>query len=352
MPGKKNTRENYAILLTGGSGFLGRAIVRELLKEPAPIPFKELRILDLQKDDSFEDERIHYIQGDVRDEKIVGAVTRGMDLVIHAAAIVDWGTKSKEDVISVNFGGTKNLLASARTNRVKAFVFTSSLDVLFDGKPKRNVNEDHPYPVKHSNAYCRSKYLAEKEVMEANTQEFRTAVLRPSDIYGEGDPYHIGSLVEMAKKGFYVTLGNGTAKSQHVYVGNIAFAHLQLSSALLNDNKAVPGNCYFITDGPGTNFFAFFGAIVRASGYRIRPANLWIPRHIAYAMGTLSEGVARLVRPIKYYNPKMSRFAVKYTCTDYTFSSDKARRDFGFTPVYSEEKALERTVAYWKNDKS
>jgi hypothetical protein len=53
------------------------------------------------------------------------------------------------------------------------------------------------------------------------------------------------------------------------------------------------------------------------------------------------------MRPVKYYHPKFSRFAVTYTCTDYTFTSEKAKEDFGFLPKYSHEEAFERTVAFF-----
>jgi len=65
-------------------------------------------------------------------------------------------------------------------------------------------------------------------------------------------------------------------------------------------------------------------------------------------MGCLSEFVAWLIRPLYTCRPKMSRFAVTYTCTDYTFTPDKAPRDFGFSPRYSREEAFERTITYFK----
>ena len=339
------------ILLTGGSGFLGKAIVNELLTEDAILPLEGLRILDQSGNTLPADPRIEYLQGDIRNEGIVQQATAGIDLVIHTAAIVDWGTKSKKELMSVNFEGTKILLEAARKNGVKAFVYTSSLDVLFYVKPKRDIDEDHPYPEQHTTSYCYSKYLAEKAVMAANSPVFRTSILRPSDIYGEGDPYHIGSLAEMARGGFYVRLGNGKSRSQHVYVGNIAHAHILLSDAILNGNRVVSGKSYFITDGPGSNFFTFFDSIIEAAGYRIWPKNLWLPRGLAYTIGILSEIFALLARPIKYYHPKMSRFAVKYTCTDYTFNSKRAAQDFGFQIKYKEEVALERTLAYWKKER-
>jgi nucleoside-diphosphate-sugar epimerase len=184
----------------------------------------------------------------------------------------------------------------------------------------------------------------------ANNNGLKTVILRPSDIYGEADPYHVDSLINMAKGGFYVRLGNGKPKSQHVYVGNMAFAHVLACNALLQ-NKAVDGQVYFITDGPGSNFFRFFDQIVSGAGYKIWPKNLWLPRRFAYSIGFLSEMIAHLASPVKKYTPKFSRFAVIYTCTDFMFSADKAKKDLGFEPKYSDEEALQNTIAYYNKQK-
>jgi sterol-4alpha-carboxylate 3-dehydrogenase (decarboxylating) len=108
---------------------------------------------------------------------------------------------------------------------------------------------------------------------------------------------------------------------------------------------------YFITDGKGSNFFKFFDQIVAGAGYRIRPKNLWLPRGFAYFLASLSEGVAWLAQPIKKYHPKFSRFAVTYTCTDFTFTSDKAKKDFNYEPKYTTEEALERTIAFYRAER-
>jgi nucleoside-diphosphate-sugar epimerase len=226
-------------------------------------------------------------------------------------------------------------------------VFTSSLDAVYSGKPLVNIDESHPYPENHRTTYCRSKYLAEEVVKKGNNEHLKTIILRPSDIYGEADPYHIGSLINMARGGFYVRLGNGKAKCQHIYVGNIAYGHLQAAAALMNGSGHIGGQVYFMTDAPGSNFFSFFDQVVIGAGYRIWPRNFWIPRPIAFAMGSMSEFFAFMIRPFKKYHPKFSRFAVTYTCTEYTFKSEKAKRDFGFTPKYSHDEALERTIDYY-----
>jgi nucleoside-diphosphate-sugar epimerase len=154
----------------------------------------------------------------------------------------------------------------------------------------------------------------------------------------------------MAKSGFYTRIGNGKALSQHVYSGNMAWAHVLAAKALAEGNAKISGNAYFITDSEPSNFFTFFDNIVSKSGYKIWPHNLWLPKGFAYFLGAISEYIAFAVRPIKYYTPKFSRFAVTYTCTDFTFSAEKAKKDFDFFPKYSKEEALERTVTYFRKN--
>jgi nucleoside-diphosphate-sugar epimerase len=352
-----DNQPNPRILLTGGSGFLGRAIVKELLDPDSPLKPSLLRIFDLSAYSGPADERIEMVTGDVRDVAAVSKACLGIDLVIHSAAIVDWGTKPEREVLSVNFGGTENIVRACHEHQVRHLVYTSSLDAIFGGKSLVNIDETIPYPEKHPNMYCRSKYLAEKLVLESNGKvhppaseidPLTTCVLRPADIYGEGDPYHIGSLINMAKGGFYVRLGDGSSKSQHVYAGNMAWAHVLAAKTLLDDNPAVAGNAYFITDSPPSNFFTFFDRIVEGAGYRIRPKNIWIPRNIAYVLGLISEGIALMVRPVKKYAPKFSRFAVIYTCSDFTFTSAKALQDFGLEPKYSPDEAYNCTVDHYR----
>ena len=340
---------SLTILITGGAGFLGNAIVMELLDEDGLIPVKEIRIMDLRAPDIQGDTRIQYIQGDIKDYDQVEKAVQGSDIVFHAAAIVDWGTHSEKEVYEVNYQGTENVIRACKAANVGILVYTSSLDAVFTGSPLVDIDENQPYPEVHPNMYCESKALSEQAIVHANSSTLKTCVLRPSDVYGEGDPYHIDSLMAMVKNGFYVRLGNGKSKCQHVYVGNMAHAHILAARHLLNNNTSLEGEIYFITDGPGHNFFSFFDQIIEKSGHTIWPRNLWLPRWIAYSIGSLSEAIAFILRPIKHYNPKFSRFAVVYTCTDFTFSSAKASKDFDFSPKYSQQEAIERTVKHYRS---
>ena len=348
MEGSEARKKQPNILVTGGSGFLGSRIVEEMMDPSSPFYPCQIRVFDINEYPG--EAEVEFFRGDIRDAGAVDKACEGTDLVIHSAAIIDWGTHSDEEVLSINAGGTRNVIEACKKHGIKYLVYTSSLDAVYAGKPLTDIDETLEYPTEHRTIYCKSKYLAEELVLRENGNGLAACILRPSDIYGEGDPYHMGSLINMAKNGFYVRLGNGKSKCQHVYVGNMAHAHVSAAAAMWNGSHKIDGEIYFISDG-NDNFFKFFDRIVEGAGYRIFPKNLWLPRGLAYSMASVSELIARMMRPVKKYNPRFSRFAVTYTCTDFTFSTDKAEREFGYRPKYSQQEALENTIRYYRQER-
>ena len=339
--------------------------MRELVLAEPIIDASEIRIFDLHEppSDFPDDARIRYVRGDVRDAEALRKAAAGADAVIHMAAMVDWGTHPETTVYAINTGGTKNALEAARSANATAFVYTSSLDAVMTGRSQRDVDESLPFPEKPANAYCGSKAEAEKLVMAADAADargtvaaagaMRTTVIRPSSVWGEGDPYHISALLELARKKTYVRIGDGTAVQQHVYSGNLARAHLLACRELLEASAEgreprCAGRPYFVTDSAPENFFRFFDRIVEASGYPIVPKNAWIPRDVMLAAGAVSESLAWMLRPFVHWNPKVSRFAVNYTCSDFTFTAGAAERDFDFEPKYGLDEAVGLTADWFR----
>jgi nucleoside-diphosphate-sugar epimerase len=175
---KSNLSQNIklSVLVTGGAGFLGKAIVQEFLDANSPVEVTELRILDVRDYDGARDDRIQYLKGDICNYDDINKACKEIDIVIHTAAIVDWGTRSEKEVYTANFTGTQNVIHACKENKVTMLVYTSSLDVVITGAPLSDIDESQPYPEKHLNMYCRSKCLSEKLVLAENSERFRTYV--------------------------------------------------------------------------------------------------------------------------------------------------------------------------------
>jgi nucleoside-diphosphate-sugar epimerase len=346
------------VLITGGAGFLGHALVRELSRSTADphavICPREIRVFDPRSPEPLDgDPRLRWIAGDVRDRAALREACRGVDLVFHCAALVDWGRKPTTLLEAVNREGTENVIAACVDASVPALVHTSTLDVVFTGRPRERVDESQPVADRHVNDYCRTKAEAEGLAIRANGAvladggSLRTAVLRPASIFGERDPYHVPGLVQTAFAGFVLRLGDGSGRCQHVYVGNVAHAHCLAARALL-DGTGAAGQAYFITDSEPENFFAFLEPILVALGYRYLPRALSLPRAPMHALGAGLEGIASLLRPVYRFAPLLTRFAVDFVCLEFTVSGEKLARELGYRPIYGKDEALARTIAHFR----
>ncbi|MCG3225378.1 MAG: NAD-dependent epimerase/dehydratase family protein [Candidatus Heimdallarchaeota archaeon] len=341
MSEKKEKTNNYPLknlgkcLVIGGAGMLGFEIVLQLKKEGYFV-----RILDLEPVDL---EGVESLVGDIRNLDVVEEACEGMDTVFQtAAAIWDPGTP-KRVYDEVNVIGNQNVIDTCIKFGIPRFVYTSTLDVVVDGKePIIYADESLPYPKKlPKDNYSRTKILAEKATIEANNEDgLLTVSLRPVGMYGPRDKYHIANIIQVAQSKNNIKLGDGTAEFSHVYSENAAYAHILAAKHLYSGSK-VPGECYFIADHqPADNLFVFMKPFLEALNLPVPEKS--IPYKIAYFLAWFAEKFA----PKSNFN----RFAVIQTCVDHTFVSDKAERDFSYKPIVSKEEAFEKTVDWFKNE--
>jgi nucleoside-diphosphate-sugar epimerase len=351
-----SAKHKPAVLITGGSGFLGAALVRELLKEPgrSPLAPREVRLFDTRPPEGVSDPRVRYLAGDVRSPEDLAEACEGVDLVFHCAAVIEWGQAPRSLVHDINVNGTRNVIAAALRAGVASLVYTSTMDVIYDGQPITRGDESIPYPDTFNLAYAETKARAEQEVIRANGARgragvLRTCALRPCGMFGEADPYHVGSILKMAREGrLTFRIGNGRALFQHVYVGNVAHAHVLAARSLMEPDGAAAGRVYFITDFEARNFFDYMAPIVEGIGYRMPPRRRYIPMPVMYALGFLMEGFSFLARPFARIQPLVSRTSVAMVCKDMTFTGERACRELGYSPRYSEDEAISRTVDYFR----
>jgi len=299
---------------------------------------EEIRILDLH---SINDDRFASFVGDIRNPEDVEKVCNGVDTVFQTAAEV-WNPNTPDNVYDeVNVEGNKNVINACRKFGVKRMVFTSTMDVVLDGKkPIVDGDETLPYPKKMpKDSYSRTKIISEKLVLDANSPALSTCALRPAGIYGPRDKYHLPNVIKVAKSKPAVKVGNGSAKFSHVYCENAAHAHILAAKNLYPGSK-VAGQVYFITDyKPAENFFDLMAPFLEALG--LEPIKKSIPYPIAYALSRINEKI----HPHSNFNS----FSIIQTCVDHTFVHDKATRDFGYQPVVSKEEAFRKTVEWFRD---
>jgi nucleoside-diphosphate-sugar epimerase len=362
-------------LVTGGGGFLGEAIVRQLRARG-----DEVRSFARGDYPALTALGVEVLRGDLRDPSAVARAAAGCDVVFHVAAKPGvWGPA--KDFHETNVVGTENVVAACVRGRVARLVYTSSPSVIFGGGPIEGGDESLPYPTRFLAHYPRTKAIAERHVLAANSAALRTVSLRPHLIWGPGDNHLVPRIVARARKGQLRKIGSGAAKVDSVYVDNAAEAHLLAADALAmpcspvagppipcrereravattnrsltraagNDGveRADPaGKAYFITNGEPVPIGDLIDRILRAAG--LPKLERSIPAGVAYAAGFASElvygalGIAR--------EPRMTRFLAKQLSTAHWFDLGAARRDLGYAPRVSIDEGMERLGAWLRSD--
>ncbi|MCB0820503.1 MAG: NAD-dependent epimerase/dehydratase family protein, partial [Bacteroidetes bacterium] len=204
------------ILITGGSGFIGRYFVEKFPKD-------EVVLLDLREPDY--QSHATYVKGDVRNENEVEQAMIGVDLVIHLAAMHhDFGIADSE-YFETNLKGAENIAASMKKHQVNRLINFSSVAVYgAQGNPGPTNETMIPAP---SSAYGHSKLQAEKvfEKLAAETPA-RIVTIRSTVVFGAFNLANVLNLIKAIDRGLYFHVGSGSNIKSIAYVENIVEAAL------------------------------------------------------------------------------------------------------------------------------
>lgn len=328
-------------LVTGGAGFLGRTIVKQLLTEGY-----QVKSLGRSAQDIWEGTDVEVVRCDLSaaGEELKEHL-QGIDSVFHTAAIAGvWGPAKTYH--NINVIGTQNLLRACQSEGVKRFIFSSSPSVVFNGVSHLGADESLPYPIEWFNHYQRTKATAEQLVLKANGQQLKTVSLRPHLIIGKDDPHLIPRMINKAKAGKLKIVGSGDNRVDMVHVDNAARAHV-LAELALRQGKAA-GEAFFITNGEPTDLWNWMTRFLEAIG--VEPPKGKVPFWLAYVAGGLLERVFRWTG--KKEEPPMTRFVAKQLSTHHTYDIAKARDILGYEPQISMAEATDELIAHWKGQLS
>ncbi|MCI5150153.1 MAG: SDR family NAD(P)-dependent oxidoreductase, partial [Candidatus Electrothrix sp. MAN1_4] len=169
------------VLVTGGGGFIGLALVRELCEQG-----KTVHVLGRHQYPEAKAAGAVSLQGDIRNLEDVQQAAAGCDTVFHVAAKAGiWG--AFQEYYAINVLGTLNVLAACKELGIEQLVYTSTPSVVFDGQDIQGGDESLPYSAKPLCAYAITKILAEQYVLQYNSKKLRTAAIRPHLVWGPGD---------------------------------------------------------------------------------------------------------------------------------------------------------------------
>jgi 3beta-hydroxy-delta5-steroid dehydrogenase/steroid delta-isomerase len=324
-------------LVTGSAGFVGSNLVRALLERGC-----EVHGFD-RAPATFEDPKLRWFRGDVRDRDAMREAAHGVDTVFHTAAMIETLTYTPrpfaELVRSVNIEGTRSVLQAARDSGVRRLVHTSSIITVFGGGHS-GVDETTPYSTA-SDLYSSTKVASEQLVLAANGESgMLTCALRPGGIYGPGERNTlIGPMIKALKQGApIVVFGDGATRMDYTYIDNLVDAQIRAAERLV-EGSPVCGEAYFVTDGDPINTGAFSQTLVGQMGLDAR--TLRVPGRLARAIATAGERVFQLLGKPK---PPVSIVDVELCVRDSYFSIDSARRDLGYRPIVNTREGLKRTA--------
>ncbi|WP_029114232.1 NAD-dependent epimerase/dehydratase family protein [Mycobacterium sp. URHB0044] len=332
------------VLVTGGSGFVGTNLVKELLDRG-----HEVRSFDRAPSPLPPHPRLQTLVGDITDVEDVTKAVDGIDTVFHTAAIIELlGGASVTDEyrrrsFDVNVGGTEKLVHAGRAAGVKRFVYTASNSVVMGGQVISGGDETLPYTQRFNDLYTETKVAAEKFVLAQNGVDgMLTCSIRPSGIWGRGDQTMFRKLFESVLAGHVkVLVGSKHSKLDNSYVHNLIHGFILAGEHLVPGGTA-PGQAYFINDGEPINMFEFSRPVVEACGERW-PRFRVSGRLVRFVMTVWQRLHFRFGLP----KPPLEPLAVERVYLDNYFSIAKAERDLGYKPLFTTAQAMAECLPYY-----
>lgn len=325
------------ILVTGGTGFIGEQLVRSLAQQGEPV-----RLLVRRREKAAARfgpllQRLELAEGDLGDPASLQRAVDGVGQVYHLASWISY-QGAYAAVHRVNVVGTRNLLEACRAGGVQRLVHVSSIAAGGpgvagpDGKLRPRTEEDPPQPL--PDPYGLTKLEQERLVLPYGAEGPEAVVVRPSAVFGPGDPEGINTLLWMVRQGrmpFYLGAG-------HKYL-NLVFVRDVVRGMVAAMVKGRAGRVYNLV-GPNLTQAQAVGLIAEVSGGKTPRLAMPVPALMAAAgLVTLAARLARRRRSLVHPND------IRSWTSDWLVSDTRMRAELGIAPT-DMTAALRETIAW------
>lgn len=310
-------------LITGGAGFVGSNLVDYLVYKEK-IPTSDIRVLvpPWESLENLYGHKLDIVIGDIRDNKIVEELTKGMDIVYHLAAktVIPGGTF--EYYKDTNVDGTRYLLEASAKEKVKKFIYFSSISVFGLPAWKGDMeNYDEISTKVPSEPYGETKLEAEKLVREAYKKwKLPYVIIRPTTVYGPRDKAGIYQLMQAISKGLFFYIGSAENKMDYVYVEDLIKATRAAEQSSLKNEDFIIGS-----GRPNTQ-----KEIVEnvAEALKMKVPWIYIPKIVALPLSYLIKIISDLIGIKPLFFPER----VRVLTANCYFDSTKARKMLNYKP--------------------
>ncbi|MBI4456126.1 MAG: NAD-dependent epimerase/dehydratase family protein [Acidobacteria bacterium] len=312
---EKIVERNRTVMVTGGTGYLGKNLVRGLLKRGFIVNMlvrEGSRISGL--------EGCNFFLGDVTDPDSIRPALKNCDFVFHVAAKVRALGESAE-FDRVNVQGYETVLQLSREAGVKKVLHTSSF-IVFGPSDGRVHTEGSKRTLRPLSDYDRTKMLAEGVTENYQARGMAITTLYPTLIYGAGEwtgSNFVAQLVRMYCRGLLPGLiRGGMQKWNFVHIDDVVLGHL---AAMRRGSKG-----RYILGSENISLRDFFAMVAR--WLNRKPPQIKIPLRLARILAAVEE----LRGHWSARNPLITREEVEILARSWAFSSEKAERDLNYHP--------------------
>ncbi|MBI4427612.1 MAG: SDR family oxidoreductase [Ignavibacteriales bacterium] len=317
------------VLVTGGTGFIGSRLARELLRRGCSVRILRRRESNLR---AIGDAKVEHVVGDVRDLTAVRGAVQGCDTVFHTTAVISHWRKERPLMYETNIIGTRNVVTATLEAGVQKFVYTSSVAAVGYEPDGAVADEDtafnwQPYDI----GYRNSKFEAEQEVLRAVRLGLPAVVVNPSTVIGPGDMrMHGGRILRdiYRKRIFYYAVGGMNV----VYIDDVVRGHLSAAE------RGRIGERYILC-GENMTYRELFTIVAGIVG-GIKPL-FKLPSVGVNVVAAIVEALANVAGR----RPWVSRELVAGIGVGNKFSCGKAERELGYT-VTPFKDAVEKTFSW------
>lgn len=316
------------ILVTGGTGFTGKALVRRLLDEG-----HRVRALDYKeglKTDELRDWGAEVVIGSVTDRDVVERSMEGIEIVFHLAAAFRQLNVPNSYYWEVNAVGTRNVLGAAYDRKVRRFIYCSTCGVHGNVKEPPAAEDA---PIIPADYYQQTKYDGEMVVEEYARKGVKTVILRPAAIYGPGDPERFVMIYRRARTGKFPMFGDGRTYYHPLYIDNLVDSFLLVMQDGVGDGQA-----YLIADEEYLEIGELVKRVGAAMGVDVRLRHMPLPPLIV-----VSHICEAICKPFGITPPIFPR-RVDWFRQNRAFNIDKAKREIGYRPRVGLDEGLRRTA--------